>query len=55
MIMVVVIVAMMYREGEQNLCWFYSLTHTLKMTVSLYVIVGSLLVLPTQLLTTSNY
>jgi len=55
MIMVVVTVAMMCREGEQNPCWFHSLTHTLKMTVSLYVIVGPLLILPTQLLTTSNY
>jgi len=55
MIVVVVMVVMMYTEEEWNLCWFHSLTCTLKTTVSWYVIASSLLVLPTQLLTTSDY
>ena len=45
----------MYIRGEQNPCWFHSLSHILKMTVSLYMIAGPLLVLPIQLLTTSDY
>jgi len=52
MIVVVVMVVMIYIGGERNLCWFHSLTRILKMTVSRYMIVGPLLVLPTQLLTT---
>jgi len=35
-----------------SLCWSQFRTHTLKMTVSQYVIAGPLQVLPTQLLTT---
>ena len=52
MIVVVVMVVMMYIGEEWNLCWFHSLTHTLKMTVSQYMIASPLLVLSTQLLTT---
>ena len=55
MIGVVVMVVMMYTGEEQNPCWFHSLTHTLKTTVSQYMLAGPLLVLPTQLLTTSDY
>ena len=51
-IVVGVMVVRMYIVGEQNPCWFHSQTHILKMTVSWYMIAGSLLVLPTQLLTT---
>ena len=54
-VVVVIVVIVIYIRGEQNPCWFHSLSHILKMTVSLYVIAGPLLVLPTQLLTTSNY
>ena len=42
-------------KKEWNRCWSRSQTHTLKTTVFLYVIAGPLLVLPTQLLTTSDY
>ena len=55
MIVVVVMVVMMYTGEEWNLCWFHSLTRTLKITVSWYVIADSFLVLSTQLLTTSDY
>ena len=56
MIAVVVMVVMVISiRGEQNPYWFHSLSRIPKMTVSLYVIAGPLLVLPTQLLTTSNY
>ena len=49
------VVMVIYIRGEQNPCWFHSLSCILKMTVSLYVIANPLLVLPTQLLTTSDY
>ena len=56
MIAVVVMVMMViYIRREQNPCWFHSLSRILKITVSLYVIAGPLLVLFTQLLTTSDY
>ena len=56
MIAVVVMVVMVICiRGEQNPYWFHSLSRIPKMTVSLYVIAGPLLVLPTQLLTTSDY
>jgi len=56
MTMVVVVLEMkMCIMGERNLCWSHSQTRIPKKTVSLYVIAGSLLVLPTQLLTTSDY
>ena len=54
-VVVVIVVMVICIRGEQNPCWFHSLSRILKMTVSLYVIAGPLLVLPTQLLTTSNY
>jgi len=53
--MVVVVMVRMCILEELNLCWFRPQTRTPKTTVSLYVIAGPLLVLPTQLLTTSNY
>ena len=55
MIIAVVVMVMMGMciRGEQNSCWFHSLTHISKTTVSLYMIAGPLLVLPTQLLTTA--
>jgi len=52
---VVVLEVKMCIMGEQNLCWSHSQTRIPKMTVSLYVIADPLLVLPTQLLTTSDY
>ena len=56
MIAVVVMVVMVISiRGEQNPYWFHSLSRILKITVSLYVIAGPLLVLPTQLLATSDY
>ena len=56
MITVVVRVVMVICiRGEQNPCWFHSQTHIPKMTVFLYMIAGLLLVLPTRLLTTSDY
>ena len=54
-VVVVMVVIVICIRGEQNPCWFHSLSHILKMTVSLYVIAGPLLVLPTQLLTSSDY
>ena len=39
-------------EVRPSLCWSWFRTRTPKMTVSRYVIAGSLQVLPTQLLTT---
>jgi len=53
MTMVVVVVVKKCIMGAQNLCWSCFLTHTLKTTVSWYVIAGPLQVLPTQLLTTA--
>ena len=50
-----IVVMVICIRGEQNLCWFYSLSCILKMTVTLCVIAGPLLVLSTQLLTTSDY
>ena len=53
--MIVVVVVVVVKKcimGVQNLCWSRSLIHTLKMTVSRYVIAGPFQVLPTQLLTT---
>ena len=53
--MIVVVVVVVVKKcimGVQNLCWSRSLIHTLKTTVSWYVIAGPLQVLPTQLLTT---
>ena len=53
MVMVMTMVVKKCIMGAQNLCWSRSLIHTLKTTVSQYVIVGPLQVLPTQLLTTA--
>ena len=50
--MMMVVVVKKCIMGVQNLCWSCSLTRTLKMTVSWYMIAGPLQVLPTQLLTT---
>ena len=55
MMVVVVLEVKMCIIGERNLCWSHSQTRNPKMTVSLYVIAGPLLVPPTQLLTTSDY
>ena len=54
-IVVVVWMGMMYIIVKLSLHWSQFQTCILKMTVSLYVIAGPLLVLPTQLLTTSDY
>ena len=55
MVMVMTMVVVVVKKcimGVQNLCWSRFLIHTLKTTVSQYVIAGPLQVLPTQLLTT---
>ena len=53
MVVVVMKVVMMYTKEEWNLCWFRSQTRILMMIISQYVITGPLLILPTQLQTTT--